>query len=134
MENHYSEDASSNLDRSPDPDEDADLEDQYKKVKVESSEKLGSPSQKISDEPEIRRRVEDDRSVQFQLDDGSGEEPNRQFRSEEMEESPTTTYKQNTEYDTPPIQKEETAEMHRFQQRQVNFMIFFSSKIITDIV
>ncbi|KAL5703778.1 hypothetical protein ACHQM5_022288 [Ranunculus cassubicifolius] len=91
-ENHYSEDASSNLDRS---DADVDMEDQNEETPV----KVGNPRNEIKEEViEIRKTRE---NQQFQIDYESGKS--------EMEESPVTSQKQNSKYDTPPIRKEEDA-------------------------
>ncbi|OVA04290.1 Bromodomain [Macleaya cordata] len=118
----FSEDASSNLEPSPDPGADADMEEQGEEMKSERSEQQHSPSQdkqEISDnEVENQNKDVGEPSEQLQIGDGSGEDPNPQSRSQEMEDSGFVTQVGSQKNDSPLQQKEEPATVQKLQQKK----------------
>ncbi|PIA40941.1 hypothetical protein AQUCO_02300012v1 [Aquilegia coerulea] len=116
-----SEDVSSNLGRSPYPDGDVNMEEQGQQTKLERIEKQGSPEQEMNEleEVEIQKGGDDNNFDQAQLGDGSGEEPNPQSRSEEMDDSPIMIQKQNSKDYTSPQHKDEAVEMRNLQQKHM---------------
>ncbi|KAF9602124.1 hypothetical protein IFM89_025169 [Coptis chinensis] len=118
IENHCSEDASSNLGHSPETDADGDLEVQGEEMKLERLERHGSAQQGINEEnAEMRKTVRNNYFDQYQLGHGSREEHNLQSQSEEMEDSSIMIQKHNRKDDTPP--QEESRQFQKFQQKQI---------------
>ncbi|XP_010251661.1 PREDICTED: bromodomain-containing protein 3 isoform X2 [Nelumbo nucifera] len=80
VENPYSEDTSSNLENSAEPEADADIEEQGDEVKLETPEQQFSPQLEIQEtsenEMEVQKKDELESSDLLQHGDGYGEEPN----------------------------------------------------------